>query len=338
MADETMSLPDSLAVEYGFAPASTGASEPVTTDVPKETPAADASPVATPTATEKPAESVSPKPAEAQPTGEEKPLYTPDEIRQLCKEAESTGKINLDTSRLDPNGIALMKSFQQGLDGSWGKAKREKEEAARVMAEAQAKLAEFDRRQKEIENQRIFQKETEELGPEEAERRKEIREIKEEQAQLRWERDQARQRETTMQISHDFRQVAPKFFIPEGDALQDLVLSRIVAGDMLRINNGEPPRTIEESAAQVADTLGFTNFDNLMKMVKANPENFKTLKNMIIKEYNIDKSKGPTVSPSSVVNVQTPQKPPGEIDATKSTIDVVRDLLNIPAGEEINLT
>ena len=329
MSNETMTLTDAQAAEFGFAPASTEPSTPVAaveaTNVAAVTP-----PVTTPP-TDKPVESVSPK--TETPAAEGKSLYTPEEIEEILK-TDGT----LDSSRLDANGKLLQKSFQRGTTQKFEQAKKMTEEAAKIRADAESKLAEFNRRQKEIEDQKVFQKEAEELGEEEAARRKEIREIREEQAQLRWERDQARQRESSMQIQDNFRQVAPKFFVPEGQVYQDIILSSIVAGDMLRVNGGSPPRTIEESTAMFSDALGLTNVENLWKIIRANPENETAVKNYYFNEHVKSQAKGPTVSASSAANVQTPKPPVDSIDPNKSTMDEVLSHFGVSKLNEINLT
>ena len=336
MSNETMVLSDEQAVKYGFAPAS--AAPATTTEVKKETPATEPKTETAPPV-EKPTEGVSPKPEVTPPTTSGKPLYTQDEIRQICKDAEATGKINLDTSRLDAPGIALMKSFQQGLDGSWGKAKKMQEEAAKIRADAEAKLAEFERKQKEAENQKLFAKEIEEHGEEEARRRLEIREIKDEQARLRMERDQARQRESRMQIESEYRQASPQYFIPQEPIYQDIILSGIVGRDLLNMGNGLPIPTIEESAALVADAIGFTNVENLWKIIKANPANYDAVRNQIINEYNQERAKGNTVSASSPANVPEPVKRPDDgSDPKKSTLNDILDHFGAKDLSEIKLT
>ena len=67
----------------------------------------------------------------------------------------------LDSSRLNPEGKLLQKSFQRGTAASFEKGKKMQEEASKKLEEANRKLAEFEQKQKEIENQKIFQKETE---------------------------------------------------------------------------------------------------------------------------------------------------------------------------------
>jgi predicted nuclease with TOPRIM domain len=229
---------------------------------------------------------------------------------------------------LDAQGKLVQKSFQRGTTQKF-------EQAKKMMDEANRKLAEFEQKQREIENKKIFDKEAEELGEETALQRKELREIKEEQARLRWERDQAQQRETSLRIREDFRQVVPKFHIPQEQVFEDFILSRIVAGDMIRVGGEEPPRDIEESAAQCADMLGLTNVENLWKIIRANPENELAVKNFYINNYVKEKAKGPTVSPSSTANVQTP-KPPAD---TKDSMDAdVRAILGLQPGEQIILT
>jgi len=324
MSEEMLVLTDEQAVEFGFAPAPAPVSEPVV-EAQKETPAAETNLVTTPPA-DKPAESVSPKPDVVPPVGESgKPLYTPGEIEEILK-ADGT----LDSSRLDANGKLLQKSFQRGTSQKFEQAKKMREEA-------EAKLAEFNRRQKEIEDQKVFQKEAEELGEEEAARRKEIREIKEEQAQLRWERDQARQRELSMQIGNEYHQVAPKYHIPAEQVFEDLALSFKWTKDIARAQQGQEPLTMDEGNQMVADAIGLTNFDNLKRLVNANPENAKALKSLYVNEYLQEKAKGPTVSPSSSANVQTEKKLPAD-DSKKDIMDIVREAFNVPPGGEIKLT
>ncbi|MDD5245282.1 MAG: hypothetical protein PHU49_14835 [Syntrophorhabdaceae bacterium] len=338
MSEPTIELSDALAVQYGFAPASTEATAPVTTEAPKETPATEAKGVTTPTATEKPTESEAPKAADETPKEAVKPLYTPDEIKQLCKDAEATGKINLDTSRLDPNGIALMKSFQQGLDGTWGKAKREREEAAKERAEVERIRAEFEQAKRDAENKRIFEQEREELGEDIANANKREREMQERLERLEMENRQAKTQALAMQIREDYRNTSSKYFIPQDQNYEDTILAAIYGADLLHQGRGEYPRTIEESAANFADKFGFTNVDNLWKIIRSNPENEKAVRAYYENDYIQRKAKGPTVSPSSAANVPIQPKPAGANDQNKSIMDIVRETLNIPAGEEIILT
>jgi len=338
MSDENISLPDSMAVEYGFMPSSSEPTAPVTTEVPQAQPATDASGVTTPTATEKPAESEAPKAADVTPKEAAKPLYTPDEIKQLCKDAEATGKINLDTSRLTPDGIALMKSFQQGLDGTWGKAKREREETAKARAELDRIRSEFEQAKREAENQRLFEKESEELGEEAARANQKEREWQERVERLENENRQARNQAVAMQIKEEYRNVAAKNFIPQDQDYEDAILAAIYGADLLHQGRGEYPRTIEESAALFADKFGFTNVDNLWKIIKSNPENEKAVRAYYENDYIQRKAKGPTVSPSSAANVPIQQKPAGEVDPNESTMTIVKRLLGVADGEEINLT
>lgn len=336
MSEPTISLTDAQAIQFGFPPAST---EPTTTEAPKtETPAADASGVTAPTATEKPAESEAPQAADATPKEAAKPLYTPDEIKQLCKDAEATGKINLDTSRLTPDGIALMKSFQQGLDGTWGKAKREREEAAKERAEIDRIRAEFEQAKRDAENQRIFEQESEELGEDAARANKREREMQERLERLEAENRQVKTRAVAMQIKEDYRNTSSKYFIPQDQEYEDAILAAIYGADLLHQGRGEYPRTIEESAANFADKFGFTNVDNLWKIIRSNPDNEKAVRAYYENDYIQRKAKGPTVSPSSAANVPVQPKPAGANDANKSIMDIVRESLNIPAGEEIILT
>jgi hypothetical protein len=337
MAEDTIALSDAQAVEYGFPPASTGESAPVTPEAQKEVPATPKAAAVTAPTADKSAESVSPKASDDTSKEGAKPLYTPDEIKSLLKDAEATGKINLDTSRLDPTGIALMKSFQQGLNPSFERAKREREEAVKMKQDAERIRAEFEQAKRDAENKRLYEKEAEEVGEEEAKRREIERQRDERIERLENENRQAQNRATAFQIKEEYRQTASKFFIPQDQFYEDAALSFVINNDMLRLGKGEFPKSIEESVAMYADKFGFTNVDNLWKIIRANPDNEKAIANYYVNDYIQRKAKGPIVSPSTVANVQTPKPPTEKMDLTKSTIDLVREQLGIPAGEEIKL-
>jgi len=330
MAEETIALTDEQAVEYGFATASDSTAQTTQVEeVKTETPAVETSTETTPPV-DKPAESVSPeKVVEKPPTESEKSLYTPEEVAQILKEEVRTGKVLLDSSRLTPEGQLLQKSFQQGYGPKFEQAKRMKEDAERIQAE-------IAKEKREAENKRLFDEDVERFDEETAKRNELERKRDERIAQLEFENRQVRQRESSLQIRNDYRQVAPKFHVPDEQVYEDIILSSIVAGDMLNMEGA--PRTIEESSAKFADALGFTNINNLWKIIKANPENYTTVRNKFINEYNQEKAKGNTVSASSAANVQTPtKKPSGDVDPNKSTMDLIREEFGIPDGEKINL-
>jgi hypothetical protein len=326
MAEEQISLPDNLAAQYGFAPASTEQAEAKT-----ETPAAEATPAITPPAVEKPAESgVTPKVAEVAPGDGGKPLYTPEEIEEILK-ADGT----LDSSRLDAQGKLLQKSFQRGTTPKFEQASKMREEALKIRAEADKIRAEYEQAKRDAENKRIFDKEAEELGEDRALELKEKREILDRMQRLEYENRQVKQREAGMQILNEYSKVSPKFHIPPDEDFTNMILGSIVGNDIRKVDGY--PQTIEESTALFADKLGFTNVENLWKIIRANPENETAVRNFYINQHIKDKAKGPTVSPSSVANVQAEIKPP--VDNSKRDImDAVREYFKVPAGEEIKLT
>lgn len=332
MGDETISLSDEQAVAYGFAPASAPAA--ATSVVEPVTPAVVESAVAaTPAPAEKPADSAVPKPTIDTPKEGDKTLYTPEEIEEILK---SDG--TLDSSRLDANGKILQKSFQRGTTQKFEQAKRERDEAVKMKAEVERIRAEFEQAKREAESQRLFEKEAEELGEETAKINKRERDMTERLERLENENRQARTKAATMQIESEYRAVTPKFNIPQDEVFGNIILGSIVGND-LRGADGTP-RTIAESAELFANELGLTDghVDNMWRLIKANPTNFAAIKNTIINEYNQEKSKGPTVSPSSSANVQpTPKKSSDEVDPNASTMDAVRKLLGVPDGEEIKL-
>ncbi len=329
MSEPTITLSDAQAVEYGFAPTST---ETVKTEtVTKEESATEVKTETATPAPEKLADSVSPIPAEVAPIDGGKTPYTPEEIETELKDHGDLAK--LDSSRLTPEGKLLQKSFQRGTTGSFEKSKQMQAEASKKMEEANRKLAEFEQKQKEIENQKIFQKEADEYGEDIAKDRLEKRQMQEDINRLKWEAQQAQRQSAGMQIRNDFRQVAPKYFVPQDQVYEDMVLSRIVAGDMLQMEG--TPKTIDESSAIVADALGFTNIENLWKIIKANPANYTAVKNFFINDYNKEKAKGPTISSSSTANIQ---KPLAKSDPNKTAMDNILDRLGVKDLNEVNLT
>jgi hypothetical protein len=325
MASEQISLPDDLMAQY-FPSASTEAATPAQAET-KEVPAAEAAPAITPPVVEKPTESgVTPKVAEVASVDGGKPLYTPEEVAQILKEEATTGKVILDSSRLTPEGRLLQKSFQQGYGPKF-------EQAAKMKAEAEKIRADIEREKREAANQKLFDKEAEEFGPEEAQRNLRERQRDEKIAMLEYENQQVRQREAGTQILNEYSKVSPKFHIPQDDDFTNMILGSIVGNDFRGINGY--PKTIEESTAMFADKLGFTNVENLWKIIRANPDNETAVKNFYINQHIKDKAKGPTVSASSSANVQTEIKPtPG---AKKSIMDIAMEHFGVPAGEEIIL-
>lgn len=326
MSNDTITLSDAQAAEFGFTPASTEATAPVTAEVTKDVPAVESESVTTPPATEKPAESVEPKDDIQPVTDGGKPLYTPEEVAQILKEEASTGKILLDSSRLTPEGKILQKSFQQGYGPKFEQAKQMREEALRIRAE-------IEQAKKDAENQRLFQKEADEHGEEEAQRRLVERQRDERIARLEFENQQARQQSASMQIRNDYRQVAPKYFVPQDQEFEDIILSSIVAGDLLKIEGA--PKTIDESVALISNKLGFTNIDNLWKIIRANPANEVAIKNFYINSYNKEKAKGLTISPSSSATVHTP---PAKNVPNKDAITNILERFGVKDLDEINLT
>ena len=319
MDEQTIELTDEQAKEYGFTPANT--------ETTTEKPAVETQSVTIPPATEKSAESTSPGIEKIPPVTESgKTLYTPEEVVKILKEETATGKVLLDSSRLTPEGQLLQKSFQQGYGPKFEQAKKMKEEALQIKAE-------IEQTKKDAENQRILQKETDELGEDEAKRRLIERQRDERIARLEWENQQARQQSASMQIRDDYRKIAPKYFVPQDQEWEDMVLSNIVAGDLLKIDGA--PTNIDDSSARVANIIGLTNIDNLWKIIRANPANETAVKNFYINGYVKDKAKGPTISSSSTTNIQ---KPPAKSDPNKTPMDNILDRFGVKNFDEINLT
>jgi hypothetical protein len=326
MADTTISLSDEQAVEYGFAPAPAATSAPVTTEVPKESAVSVPETVTAPTA-DKTAESVSPKVEDIKPSDGTKKLYTPEEIEQVLK-ADGT----LDSSRLDAQGKLVQKSFQRGTTQKFEQAKKMLDEANRIKAE-------YEQAKRDEENRKIFDKESDELGPEMAQERKERRELLDKVNRLEAENQRAQNSASAMQITNDFRKIAPNFHVPADEVYENIVISNIIANNVMQTWKGEAPKSLEESAAITADALGFTNVDNLWKIIRANPENEQAVKKFYVDGFVKEKAKGPTVSPSSSANVPIEKK---TSEPNKSGMDAIRAMLHerhgIPLDGEINLT
>jgi hypothetical protein len=326
MSEQMLELSDEQAAEFGFAPAITETTTPVTAEITKNATAVESEPVTTPPATEKHTESAAPKDDTQPVTHGGKPLYTPEEVAQILKEEATTGKVLLDSSRLTPEGKLLQKSFQQGYGPKFEQAKQMREEAIRIKTE-------IEQAKKDAENQRLFQKETDEHGEDEAQRRLIERQRDERIARLEWENQQAREQSATMQIRNDYRQSAPKYFVPQDQEFEDIILSSIVAGDLLKIEGA--PKTIDESVALISNKLGFTNIDNLWKIIRANPANEVAIKNFYINSYNKEKAKGLTISPSSSATVHTP---PAKNVPNKDAITNILERFGVKDLDEINLT
>jgi hypothetical protein len=331
MTDTTIALSDEQAVEYGFAPAPAATSAPVTTEVPKESAVSVPETVTAPTA-DKTAESVSPKVEDIKPSDGGKPLYTLEEVEKIIAEEERTGKSLLDSSRLSPGERLTQRSLQRGSTKKFELAKKMLDEANRIQTE-------YEQAKRDEENRKIFDKESDELGPEMAQERKERRELLDKVNRLEVENQRAQNSASAMQITNDFRKIAPNFHIPTDEVYENMVISNIIANNVLQTWKGEAPKSLEESAAITADALGFTNVDNLWKIIRANPENEQAVKKFYVDGFVKEKAKGPTVSPSSSANVPIEKK---TSEPNKSGMDAIRAMLHerhgIPLDGEINLT
>jgi hypothetical protein len=324
---QTIELPNELAAQYGLATAPVEVPE-----VKTETPAAEAAPVITPPVVEKPTESgVTPKVAEVASVDGGKPLYTPEEVAQILKEEATTGRVILDSSRLTPEGRLLQKSFQQGYGPKFEQAKKMKAEAEKIRAE-------IEQERRNAANQKLFDKEAEEFGPEEAQRNLRERQRDEKIAMLEYENQQVKQREAGTQILNEYSKVSPKFHIPQDEDFTNMILGSIVGNDFRRVDGY--PQTIEESTALFANKLGLTDdaVDNLWKLIRANPKNETAVKNFYINEHIKAKAAGNTVPSSSAANIQTPTKPSkDDISATDSTEDILKKRFGVTDLNQINL-
>jgi hypothetical protein len=325
---QTIELPNELAAQYGLATAP--AEVPEAKEV---TPAAETIPAITPPAVEKPAESgVTPKVAEVEPKeGEGKKPYTREELDQIIDEENRTGRSLLDSSRLTPGELLTQRSLQRGATKKFEEAKRMKDEAEKIRAD-------IEREKREAENQRLFNREAEELGPEEAQRNLRDRQRDEKIAMLEYENQQVRQREAGTQILNEYSKVSPKFHIPQDEDFTNMILGSIVGNDFRRVDGY--PQTIEESTALFANKLGLTDdaVDNLWKLIRANPKNETAVKNFYINEHIKAKAAGNTVPSSSAANIQTPTKPSkDDISATDSTEDILKKRFGVTDLNQINL-
>jgi hypothetical protein len=254
-------------------------------------------------------QSPTPPPAEGTATPETKPdkvPYTEDELKALLADPNAT----LDTSRLDDRGQAIHKEFQRGYTKKFEELKREREEVERRRAE----IAAFEERQRQLEAERKYKEDVEQLGEDEANRLKKERDLESRIAQLEAERQAAMQRErlamqreASEQYRRKYAETAPKYFLPVEQNFEDHAMSHTWGKNLVNEKNGDPLMSLEDGAKDFADMIGVTNFGNLKKIIKANPANWEALKSEIINEYNQKKSLGPNV-PSST-NATVTEKP-----------------------------
>ena len=238
-------------------------------------------------------------PAEGEKKPTDKTPYTLEEIKALLADPNAKA----DTSRMNDEQQVFYREFQRDYSRKMDQVKREKE----VVEQRRREIAEFENRQRTLESERKFREESEQFGEEEANRLKEVREIKAELDQMRWERQISQQREAADSFKRSFAETAPKHSLPVTQGMEDMAMSYVWAQNQLRQISGQSPMTVEEGVEALANELGVSNPANFEKFIAANPVNKETYDKKVIAEYLKNQSKGPTVVSSS--QASTPDKP-----------------------------
>jgi hypothetical protein len=225
----------------------------------------------------------------------EKTPYTEDELRSLLADPDAV----LDTSRLDERGQAIHKEFQRGYTHKFEALKREKEEVAR----RQAEIAAFEERQRQLEEQRRYDAEVAELGEEEAKRNQERRQVQAEVANLRAILERMQWKEASNAFRSAFKESAPHYNLPDTPENEEVVMSYVWAQNQKNRLNGTPEIGIEEGVKYVSSLYGYTNPNNLEKIITANSEFKKAYDQKVIANYLKQKAAGATVPASSAAPV-----------------------------------
>ena len=203
---------------------------------------------------------------------ETKPLYTPEEIREIA----ATGDFSkFDSSRLTPGEQAAMRSMQAGLTPKL-------QEAADIKKNFQA-LLEKNRAEEQMrakaESERKYREEAEQYGEEEAKRLQEVRGLRAEIEAIKQQqasRDAELQREQNQiaieRYKNSFREKAPKYGIPVTDEWSDMVQAKILAENQVHYTNGEPFISLDDAMQKISKTVGISDVDSLEGLLNANPK------------------------------------------------------------------
>lgn len=269
-------------------------------------PKQEAQPAATPDGTQK---------VEAKP---EKVPYTEEELKSLVNDPRfEKGEIHLDTSRLRDADRAMYTEFQRGMT-----KKREKELAeikARedALQRRQAEIAAVEERMRQAEAERKYREDIENLGQEEADRRKKDAEIEARLIRLENEKRALEQKVLADKFKQAYVEVAPKYNLPNTQEIQDATFAYVWAQNLERQSAGLPMLTIEDGAAAIAEQFGFSSYENLEKIINANPKNREALEQKIIADYLKKKNAGPT--PAQTIAGVATEKPS---EKTEDKIDM----------------
>lgn len=283
----------------------------------------------------KPAETAEVKPPETavQPAeSEKKPDKTPYTLEEL-KVLLSDPNAKADTSRMNDEQQVFYREFQRDYSRKMEQVKREKEQVELRRRE----IAEFEERQRTLEAERKFREESDQFGEEEANRLKEVREIKAELERYRWERQVSQQREAADSFKRSFAETAPKHSIPVTQGMEDMAMSYVWAQNQLRQISGQPPMTVEEGVEALANELGVSNSANFEKFISASPANKEAYDKKVIAEYLKNQSKGPTVISSSQASTPEKTSDKSKFDAAAYKRDPAAELLKI-VNEKLGIT
>lgn len=223
--------------------------------------------------------------------------YTEDELKALLADPNAT----LDTSRLDERGQAIHKEFQRGYTKKFEELKRVREEVEK----RQREIAEFEDRQRQIVEQQRFQKEAEEFGEDEAKRLQREREKDMRLANLENALKEMQWKEASNAYRVAFNDIAPRYNIPITQEFENLVMADVWANNQNNLIRGQEPIMVEDAAKRLADHLGFTNPNNLERIINANPKNKEAYDNKVIADYLKKKATGANVpSPNSATTTE----------------------------------
>ena len=258
---------------------------------------------------------------------EAKPLYTPDEIKELYRLYGENVKI--DSSRLSDEGKLTQSAIMSGLTPRLQRAAEIEKNYQALLQKAQV---EAEQRAK-VDAEKKYLEEVERYGDDIANTRKETREVRVEIAKIQAEREQERhifqaeqQKVAAQQFHLTFIEKAVGYGIPNNPEFEELVMSRVLAENQTRSLNGEPFISVEDGMRIVSKTVGVQDIDGLDKLLSANPKLMEALENRIKEKYSKAKDAGPRVMKSASGGS-------GKTEVKPSAAAINKELLNIDPNE-----
>jgi hypothetical protein len=259
-------------------------------------------------------------PADGTPKPEIKPdkvPYTEDELKSLVNDPRfERGEVHLDTSRIPEIYRPMYLEFQRGMTK---KREKELEDLRRQQADVDRKRAEIaaaEERQRQLEEQKRYEDEVAQLGEEEARRnqRERLQEAKVANLESLIQKMQWKEASNAFRLA--FKETAPKFNLPDTQEYEDMVMSHVWAQNRKNQMNGEREIGIEDGIRAISELFGFTNHDNLEKIIGANASFREAYNQKVIADYLKNKAAGATVPSSS--NAPVAEKP---VDTESSPFD-----------------